>query len=133
MLRRLGEGGKPFGREISARFGYIRSRATGYENSKLKLGTLRHTAIVEFGRAGCTVPMIASVTGHSLKHIHATLEHYLSQDELTAVQAMGRRQAMRDANTSGTMLIEGARRQLLTHRKAEQPLTPAEVAAYGSL
>lgn len=132
MFTRIRDG-KPFGRDISARFGYIRSHTKGYENSKLKLSTLRHTAIVEFGRAGCTVPMIASVTGHSLKHIHATLEHYLSQDELTAVQAMGRRQAMRDANTSGTLLIEGARHKLLGHRKPEQPSTPAEVAAYASL
>jgi integrase len=40
---------------------------------------LRGTAITMLAEAGCTVPEIAAVTGHSLKHVTHILEVYLSR------------------------------------------------------
>lgn len=39
---------------------------------------LRDTAVTWLGRAGCTVPEIASITGHSFVSIHQVLRHYLA-------------------------------------------------------
>lgn len=50
---------------------------------------LRGTAVTRLGRAGCTVPEIASITGHSLKDVGAILDtHYLAADQSTAESAM---------------------------------------------
>jgi len=40
---------------------------------------LRGTAVTMLAEAGCTVPEIAAVTGHSLKHVNHILEVYLSR------------------------------------------------------
>ncbi len=39
---------------------------------------LRDTAVTWLARAGCTLPEIASITGHSLRSIHNVLKHYLA-------------------------------------------------------
>lgn len=39
---------------------------------------LRDTAVTWLARAGCTLPEIASITGHSLASIHNILKHYLA-------------------------------------------------------
>lgn len=39
---------------------------------------LRDTAVTWLARAGCTIPEIASITGHDLKSIHNVLKHYLA-------------------------------------------------------
>lgn len=39
---------------------------------------LRDTAVTWLARAGCTLPEIASITGHSLRSIHQILQHYLA-------------------------------------------------------
>lgn len=50
---------------------------------------LRGTAITRLAIAGCTVPEIASLTGHSLKDVEAILDaHYLSHDRGTAETAI---------------------------------------------
>lgn len=42
---------------------------------------LRGTAVTRLARAGCSVPEIATITGHSLKDVGAILDgHYLSRD-----------------------------------------------------
>ncbi|KIZ39066.1 MULTISPECIES: hypothetical protein [Rhodopseudomonas] len=41
---------------------------------------LRDTAVTWYARAGCTVPEIASITGHSLASIYGILKHYLALD-----------------------------------------------------
>ncbi len=42
---------------------------------------LRGTAVTRLALAGCTIPEIAAITGHSLKTVEAILdEHYLSRD-----------------------------------------------------
>ena len=40
---------------------------------------LRGRAVTMLAEAGCTVPEIAAVTGHSLKHVTHILEVYLSR------------------------------------------------------
>ena len=51
---------------------------------------LRDTAVTWLHRAGCDVPEIASVTGHSLETVHRILKHYLALDEATNDRAMGK-------------------------------------------
>jgi integrase len=49
---------------------------------------LRDTAVTWYARAGCTVPEIASITGHSLASIYAILKHYLALDAELADNAV---------------------------------------------
>ena len=49
---------------------------------------LRGTAITMLAEAGCTVPEIASVTGHSFKHVTHILEVYLSRTRALADAAI---------------------------------------------
>ena len=49
----------------------------------------RGTAVTRLVRAGCTVPEIASITGHSLKEVTSILEaHYLLLDEQVGINAI---------------------------------------------
>jgi integrase len=49
----------------------------------------RGTAVTRLARAGCTVPEIASITGHSLKEVTTILQaHYLLLDEELASNAI---------------------------------------------
>jgi integrase len=49
---------------------------------------LRDTAVTWLHRAGCDIPEIASVTGHSEKTVYTILKHYLVIDESTNDRAM---------------------------------------------
>jgi integrase len=49
---------------------------------------LRGTAVTMLAEAGCTVPEIAAVTGHSLKHVTHILEIYLSRTKHLADAAI---------------------------------------------
>ncbi|SFO77213.1 Site-specific recombinase XerD [Cohaesibacter marisflavi] len=40
---------------------------------------LRDTAVTWLANAGCTLPQMASITGHSVENIHKILKHYLAQ------------------------------------------------------
>lgn len=51
---------------------------------------LRDTAVTWHARAGCTVPEIASISGHSLRSIHSILKHYLALDEHLADNAVAK-------------------------------------------
>jgi len=51
---------------------------------------LRDTAVTWLARAGCTVPEIASVTGHTLETITGTLKHYLVLDDTMNNLAMAK-------------------------------------------
>jgi integrase len=48
-------------------------------NTDLHFHDLRGTAITMLAEAGCTVPEIAAITGHSLKHVTHILETYLAR------------------------------------------------------
>ena len=52
---------------------------------------LRHTAITRMAEAGCSIPEIAAVSGHSLAHCNTVLERYLVRTAPLAASAMARR------------------------------------------
>lgn len=56
--------------------------------SNAKFMHFRHTACVRLARAGCTVPEIASISGHSAQSVHAILRRYLPRDETVAKNAI---------------------------------------------
>lgn len=50
---------------------------------------LRGTAVTRLAKAGCTVPEIATITGHSLKDVGTTLDsHYLNRDSALGESAI---------------------------------------------
>lgn len=50
---------------------------------------LRGTAVTRLGKVGCTVPEIATITGHSLRDVGAILDaHYLERDPAMAESAI---------------------------------------------
>jgi integrase len=49
---------------------------------------LRGTAVTRLAIAGCSIPEIATFTGHSLNHVHSVLERYLKRDSKLADNAM---------------------------------------------
>jgi integrase len=52
---------------------------------------LRGTAVTRLAMADCTVPEIATITGHSLKDVGAILDsHYLNRDRLLAEKAIAK-------------------------------------------
>jgi integrase len=61
------------------------------EENDLHFHDLRGTAITRLALAGCTVPEIASVTGHSIKTVNDMLEkHYLGGRAQLAEQAIAK-------------------------------------------
>jgi len=55
---------------------------------ELHFNDLRGTAVTMLAEAGCTVPEIASITGHSLKHVTSILERYLARTRSLADAAI---------------------------------------------
>lgn len=56
---------------------------------ELTFHDLRGSAVTRLAIAGCTVPEIASITGHSLKDVEGILDkHYLSRDQALAETAI---------------------------------------------
>ncbi|WP_020091273.1 tyrosine-type recombinase/integrase [Methylobacterium sp. 285MFTsu5.1] len=58
------------------------------EPVKLHFHDLRGTAVTLLSEAGCTPQQIATITGHSLKTVHAILERYLARTRGLAEQAI---------------------------------------------
>jgi Phage integrase family len=56
--------------------------------ASLRFQDLRDTAVTWLARAECTIPEIASVTGHSQETINTVLRHYLVLDETINDRAM---------------------------------------------
>lgn len=63
------------------------------EAAALQFRDLRDTAITRLALAGCTIPEIRSITGHTVESIHTVLKHYLALDEAMADRAIERLQA----------------------------------------
>lgn len=53
-------------------------------------GDLRDTAVTWLAQAGCTVPMICSITGHDEQSAYQILKHYLAKDPEMARTAIGK-------------------------------------------
>ncbi len=77
--------------------------AAGIEG--LTFHDLRGTAVTRLAAAGCTVPEIATITGHSLKTVEAMLDrHYLSRDVGMAESAI----AKLEKHRAGTRAVNRA-------------------------
>jgi hypothetical protein len=61
---------------------------------------LRRTAVVHLARAGCSVPEIAAITGHSISRTVSILEVYLPRDAQMAAVGIAKLAAWRDRKTS---------------------------------
>lgn len=57
----------------------------------LVLRALRHSCVVQLARAGCTVPEIASITGHAPASVEEILRIYLPRDSTVAMNAQRKR------------------------------------------
>jgi integrase len=62
---------------------------------------LRDTAVTWLARAGCTMPEIAQITGHSLQSIQQTLKHYLASHPEIADHAIAKLVAWYDGQMAG--------------------------------
>ncbi len=51
---------------------------------------LRDTAVTRLALAGCTVPEIRAITGHTLETVHVVLKHYLALDDRMADAAIAK-------------------------------------------
>jgi hypothetical protein len=58
---------------------------------KLQVRALRHSCVVQMARAGCTVPEIASITGHKIGSVEQILSTYLPRDNEVAWNAQAKR------------------------------------------
>ncbi|MGC1304767.1 MAG: hypothetical protein WA840_20550 [Caulobacteraceae bacterium] len=86
------ETGKPYSETaLSHAFQEIRDGARKDGEAILVLRALRHSCVVQLARAGCTIPEIASITGHSLASVHAILAKYLPRDNEVAWEAQAKR------------------------------------------
>lgn len=81
--------GRPF-RDVN-RLSHVFMACRPVTEPHLQLRALRHTCVVEMGRAGSDVPEIVSVTGHSLASAHAMLQTYMPRDSEMAANAQRRR------------------------------------------
>ena len=57
--------------------------------SDLHFNDLRGTAVINLADAGCSIPEIASITGHKLKSVHGILERYWSPTSNSSRQCRG--------------------------------------------
>jgi len=85
-------GGPWLEKELSQAFAYIRtSRVLKHDGPYRVLRVLRHSCVVQLARAGCTVPEIAAITGHTLSSVEKILSHYLPRDSQVARNAQIKR------------------------------------------
>jgi hypothetical protein len=75
-------------------FRCIRDTIPEYKDRRIVMRNLRHSAVVEFARAGAEIYDIASVTGHSFNTVYAIIEHYLPRHSEFANRAMALREQM---------------------------------------
>lgn len=72
-------------------FAYVRDVVVAAGGRHLKMRWLRHSCIVQLARSGCTVPEIASITGHALSSVASILTTYLPRDSEVAWNAQEKR------------------------------------------
>ncbi len=57
-------------------------------HGRLRFNDLRGTTVTMLSEAGCSVPEIATITGHTLKSVHHILERYMSRTKTMATAAI---------------------------------------------
>ena len=68
--------------------------------SEKKFQKLRATTVTQLAEAECTVPQIASITGHNLKNVEAILEFYLARTRALSSAAITKLENMRRTKTA---------------------------------
>lgn len=95
------EDGKPMTTTtMRKRFEEIRAKAAKDNPvmADIVFKTLRHTAITRLAEAGCDTPLIASITGHSMKTCESIIDIYLVRTARMAREAFSKRQAYEAAS-----------------------------------
>jgi len=85
---------------LSQTFRWVRTAAVKAGARPLVLRQLRHSCVVQLARVGCTIPEIASITGHSLGSVTTILSTYLPRDSTVARNAQMKRGIVVDPNAS---------------------------------
>lgn len=80
---------------LSKTFAWVRKAAVRKGARPLLLRWLRHSCVVQLARAGCTIPEIASITGHSHASVTKILDVYLPRDNEVAWNAQEKRGLIR--------------------------------------
>lgn len=88
-----GATGRPFPdvNRLGHVFEDMRERVLKAGGRHLVLRALRHSCVVQLARCGCTVPEIASITGHSIATAESILTTYLPKDSVVAWNAQVKR------------------------------------------
>jgi hypothetical protein len=81
------------------------------EPVRLHFNDLRGTTVTLLAEAGCTVPQIASITGHSLKTVHSILEKYLSRTKGLASKAIANFEKSKDTKFARDLRVTESKRQ----------------------
>lgn len=74
---------------------------------QLEFRTLRATCVCRLASAGCSIPEIASITGHTLVSVHHILKHYWRPDSDQARNAISKVEAFRLNQQKGTSQEQG--------------------------
>ena len=75
---------------------------------RLHLADLRGTAVTLLAEAGCTVPEIVSITGHTMKSANVILEKYLARTQAISDAAMFKFENAEVTNFANQLRTAGA-------------------------
>jgi integrase len=91
--------GKPFAEQRLAHvFEAIRDLAISLDVGRhLVIRALRHSCVVQLARAECTIPQIASITGHAAGSVQQIISTYLPRDNQIAWDAQAKRRLILDS------------------------------------
>lgn len=96
--------GEPYGvRQFYTRFRQVRDIAAERrpEVAGLWFARLRHTAVTRLAEARCPTPLIAAVTGHTVKSVDTIIERYLVRTSAMAREAFQMRLDRETGDRSG--------------------------------
>lgn len=88
-----GATGRPFPDvdRLSHVFEDVRDRVVRAGGRRLVLRALRHSCVVQLARAGCELPEIAAITGHTVQTVGKMMSVYLPRDSKVAENAQRKR------------------------------------------
>jgi len=81
----------------------FREIAIAAELPHLEFRSLRATCVCRLATAGCTIPEIASITGHTLVSVHHILKHYWRPDSEQAKNAISKMEAYWQEQAKSTL------------------------------
>lgn len=93
---------------LSKTFAWVRAAAVKAGGRHLILRQLRHSCIVQLARAECSIPEIASITGHGLASVHTILDIYLPKDSTVARNAQIKRGLVIDSEQPANKKLDAS-------------------------